>query len=69
MRETSAGWNELLIDLQTHDLSIAQMIADVAMRAALALLSKKGIFAVRMIWMMRVCVSRGSTNYPVFLRL
>jgi hypothetical protein len=31
-------------------------------RAALARLSRKGIFAVRMMWMMSVCVSKDSTR-------
>ena len=46
-------------------IAIRQMMTDVAMRAALARLCRKGIFAVRMMWMMSVCVSSDSTNQPV----
>ena len=38
----------------------------VAMSAVLARLSRNGIFAVRMIWMMSVWVSKDSTNQPVW---
>jgi hypothetical protein len=43
----------------------AQMIMVVAISAGLARLSINGIFAVRMMWMIRVCVRRDSTNHPV----
>jgi hypothetical protein len=39
------------------------MSTDVAMRAALARLCRNGIFAVRMMWMMSVSVSRDSISY------
>jgi hypothetical protein len=32
----------------------------------LARLCKNGIFAVRMMWMIKVCVSSDSTNHPVW---
>jgi hypothetical protein len=38
----------------------------VVISAVLARLSRKGILAVRMIWMMSVWVSRDSTNQPVW---
>jgi hypothetical protein len=38
----------------------------VVMRGVLARLSMNGIFAVRMMWMIRVWVSRDSTNHPVW---
>ena len=38
----------------------------VVMSAALARLSRNGIFAVRMMWMMSVWVSRDSTNQPLW---
>ena len=44
----------------------AQMITVVAINAGLAWLSMNGIRAVRMIWMISVCVSRDSTNQPVW---
>jgi len=42
------------------------MMMVVVMSAVLARLSRNGIFAVRMIWMMSVWVSRDSTNQPVW---
>jgi hypothetical protein len=42
-----------------------QITMDVAINAGLALLSMKGILAVRIIWIISVCVSSDSTNQPV----
>jgi hypothetical protein len=47
-------------------MPIAQMMRLVVISAGLARLCRKGIFAVRMMWMMSVCVSRDSTNQPVW---
>ncbi len=41
------------------------MISVVVMSAVLARLWKNGILAVRIMWMIKVCVSRDSTNQPV----
>ncbi len=47
---------------------MTQTISDVAIRAPLARLWMKGICAVRMMWMISVCVSSDSTNQPVWNR-
>jgi len=48
---------------------IAMMEADIAINGQDARLCRKGIRLVRMMWMMSVCVSRLSTNHPVWNRL
>ena len=49
-------------------MPIVAITSVVMMRGRLARLSKNGILAVRMMWMMSVCVSRDSTNQPVWNR-
>ena len=45
---------------------IAMMTAVVAINGQLARLWRNGIRLVRMMWIMSVCVSRDSTNQPVW---
>jgi hypothetical protein len=47
-------------------IPITQMMIVVVMRALLARLSKNGILAVLMMWIIKVCVRRDSTNHPVW---
>src|SRR5450755_1249807 len=47
-------------------IPIAAMMRVVVMSAVLAGLCKNGTFAVRIIWMIKVWVSRDSTNQPVW---